>query len=73
MLKNHRHSVANSFKQSKHENEMATLRAHQERVLKDAALRAELLVGSGVFVRASDGKLVVAKPYNQVILSKRAA
>jgi len=52
---------------------MVILRAHHERVLKDGALREAALVGAGVFVRTSDGKIVVAKPYDKVIVSKHAA
>jgi hypothetical protein len=71
MLKNYLKST--SAKQTKHEQEMAVLRAHHERVMKDGALRQATLVGAGVFVRTTDGKLVVAKPYDKVIISKRNA
>jgi hypothetical protein len=73
MSKIHRPSATTSVKQTKHEQEMAILRAHHERVLQNGALREATLVGSGVFVRTSDGKLAVAKPYNKVIVPKRAA
>jgi hypothetical protein len=73
MLKIHRQSIATSAKQTKHEQEMAILRAHHERVLKNGALREATLVAAGVFVRTSDGKLVVAKPYDKVIVAKPAA
>jgi hypothetical protein len=73
MSKNHRQPAVASTKQTKHEQEMSILRAHHERVLKDGALRAATLVGAGVFVRAPDGKIVVAKQYDQVIVPKRAA
>jgi hypothetical protein len=74
MLKSHRQPVViASAKQTKHEQEMTILRAHHERVLKDGALREATLVGAGVFVRAADGKLVVAKLYDKVIVPKRAA
>lgn len=54
---------------TKHQQEMDVLRAHHERVLSSGALRQATLVGAGVFVRASDGKLTVAKPYDKVITS----
>jgi len=73
MLKNHHPPVNTSVKPTKHEQEMAILRAHHERVLRDGALRQATLVGAGVFARASDGKLVVAKPYDKVIVPKRTA
>lgn len=72
MLKPQRPSAA-SAKQTKHQQEMSILRAHHERLLKNDVLRKAALVGSGVFVRAPDGSLVVAKPYDQVIVSKQAA
>lgn len=64
--------MSTSPKQTKHQREMTILRAHHERILKDGVLREATLVGSGVFVRGADGKLVVAKPYDQVIVSKQA-
>jgi hypothetical protein len=73
MSKHLRQPVATSGKQTKHEQEMTVLRAHHERLLKDDILREATLVGAGVFVRASDGTLVVAKPYSEVIVPKRAA
>lgn len=73
MQKNLHHSVTSSAKQTKHEQEMAVLRAHHERVMKDTALREATLLGAGVFVRNAEGKLAVAKPYDQVIVPKRAA
>jgi hypothetical protein len=71
MFKN-RQSINTPAKQTKHEQEMAALRAFHERVLKDDALREAILVGSGVFVRTAGGELAVAKPYDKVIVSKRA-
>ncbi len=68
----HRQSINTPPKQTKHEQEMAALRAHHERVLKDDALREAILVESGLFVRTADGKLAVAKPYEEVIVSERA-
>lgn len=73
MLKNRPTSPAASGKQTKHELEMAILRAHHERVLKDKTLREATLVGAGVFVRTNDGSLAVAKPYAKVIVPKHAA
>ncbi len=73
MLKNNLPYSSANGKQTKHEREMAILRAHHERVLKDKALREATLVGAGVFVRATDGTLAVAKPYAKVIVPKRAA
>lgn len=73
MLKNHLPSLNSSSKMTKHQQEMDVLRVHHERVLSNGALRQATLVGAGVFVRASDGKLVVAKPYVNVITSKRPA
>lgn len=73
MLKNPPTSLIANVKQTKHEREMAILRAHHERVLKDKALRESTLVGAGVFVRTADGSLVVAKPYDKVIVPKSAA
>lgn len=52
---------------------MAILRAHHEKVMQDSTLRQATLVGAGVLVRSADGKLVVAKPYEKIIVSKRAA
>lgn len=71
MLKIHRQN--SPAKLTKHQQEMDVLRAHHERVLSNGALRQATLVGAGVFVRASDGKLSVAKPYVKVITPKRAA
>ena len=73
MLKSSPPSSTANTKQTKHEREMAILRAHHERVLKDKALRESTLVGAGVFVRTADGTLVVAKPYDKVIIPKSAA
>jgi hypothetical protein len=73
MLKNHRQSLSSSSKMTKHQQEMDVLRAHHERVLSNGALREASLVKAGVFVRTADGKLTVAKPYDKVITSKRAA
>lgn len=73
MLKNHPPSPTGNSKQTKHEREMAILRAHHERVLKDKTLREATLVGAGVFVRTSDGTLAVAKQYDKVIVPKRTA
>jgi hypothetical protein len=73
MLKNRPPTPTADGKQTKHEREMAILRAHHERVLKDKTLREATLVGAGVFVRATDGTITVAKPYDQVIVPKRAA
>jgi len=73
MFKNLPPSATANGKQTKHEREMAILRNHHERVLKDKALREATLVGAGVFVRASDGTLAVAKPYDKVIVTKRVA
>lgn len=72
MLKSQRTSSA-TLKQTKHQQEMAILRAHHERLLANGVLREAALVGSGVFVRAPDGSLVVAKPYEQLIVPKEAA
>jgi len=52
---------------------MSILRDHHERLMNDRGLREATLVGAGVFVRNADGALVVAKPYEQVIVPKRAA
>ncbi|WP_282445637.1 hypothetical protein [Massilia antarctica] len=41
--------------------------------MNDAALCEAMLVGAGIFVRTVDGKLVVAKPYEKVIVPKFAA
>lgn len=65
-------STANS-KPTKHELEMAILRAYHERLLQNKALRAATLVSSGVFARSTNGELVVAKPYDKVIVPKQAA
>ncbi len=73
MLKLHRPLASSSAKLTKHQQEMDILRAHHERVLNNGVLRQATLVGAGVFVRASDGKLAVAKPYVKVITSKRPA
>jgi hypothetical protein len=73
MQKYLRQPANTAAKQTKHEQEMATLRAHHERVMTDRALREATLVGAGVFVRTSEGTLAVAKPYDKVIVSKRAA
>ncbi|MFL6675518.1 MAG: hypothetical protein ACJ8LG_19755 [Massilia sp.] len=73
MLKKHHQFVNSSGTYTKHEQEMAKLREHHERVMKDGALREATLVGAGVFVRTTDGKLAVAERYNKVIVSKRAA
>ncbi len=71
MSKLFRQSTPASGKQTKHQQEMTVLRAHHEKVMRDSALRQAALVGSGVFVRNSDGKLVVAQPYDKVIVPKR--
>lgn len=73
MSKLFRQSTLALAKQTKHQQEMTILRAHHEKVMRDSVLREATLVGSGVFVRNSDGKLVVAKPYDKVIVSKRTA
>ncbi len=73
MLKNLATSPSANGGQTKHEREMAVLRAHHERVLKDKALREATLIGAGVFVRTSDGTLAVAKKYDKVIIPKHAA
>ncbi len=73
MPKKYLQSGNTSAKQTRHEQEMAILRAHHERVMQDGALREASLVGAGVFVRTAEGKLVVAKPYDKVIVSKQAA
>jgi hypothetical protein len=73
MLKNNRQSVSSSVKYSTHEQEMAKLREHHERVMKDSALREATLVGAGVFVRTTEGKLAVAKPYDKVIVPMRTS
>lgn len=70
MLKSRRQSIP---AQTKHQQEMATLRAYHECVMRDSALREAALVESGVFVRGADGTLVVAKRYAKVILPKGAA
>ena len=70
MLKNPRTFIAASAKQTKHQQEMTILREHHARMLKDGALREATLVGSGLFVRSADGKLVVAKPYDQASRSR---
>ena len=72
MFKTYRQAVLTP-KQTKHEHEMEILRAHHARVMNDGALREATLVGSGVFQRTTDGKLTVAKPYANVIVSKIAA
>jgi hypothetical protein len=72
VFKNFRQSVHASAKPTKHQQEMAILRAHHEKVMGNSALRQAALVGAGVLVRSADGKLVVAKPYETVIVSKRA-
>lgn len=73
MLKSHRHFAAANGKLTKHAQEMEALQKHHTRVLQDANLRAATLIGSGVFERSSEGKLVVAEPYSQIITSKLAA
>lgn len=73
MSKIFRQSIRSPVKPSKHQQEMAILRAHHEKVMGDKALREAALLGSGVFVRDALGKLVVAKPYEKVFVSKRAA
>jgi len=73
MLKNRPPSVSSPSKQTRHEREMSILRDHHERLMNDRGLREATLVGAGVFVRNADGALVVAKPYEQVIVPKRAA
>lgn len=73
MLKKHRQPLSSSAKLTKHQQEMDVLRAHHERLLNNGALRQATLVASGVFVRAYDGGLAVAKPYVKVITSKRLA
>lgn len=73
MEKNYRQSLLGHAKPTKHEQEMEKLRAHHERLMKDASLRKAALIDSGVFVRTADGKVTVAKPYQQVIIPKRAA
>jgi hypothetical protein len=70
MLKNHPPSSAANGKQTKHEREMAILRAHHEHVLKNKVLREATLLAAGVFVRTTDGTLAVAKPYDKVIIPK---
>lgn len=59
-------------KQTKHEKEMEILRRHHERLMNDDAMRTATLIGAGLFVRTADGKLAVAKPFDQVIVSKPA-
>lgn len=63
-------SVSSPSAPTKHEQEMAILLTHHERIMKDAALREAMLVGAGIFIRNSDGKLAVAKPYEKVIVPK---
>ncbi|MET0265954.1 MAG: hypothetical protein ABW202_10080 [Duganella sp.] len=72
MLKKFPSPPIGANKQTKHEREMAILRAHHERVLKDKALREATLISAGIFVRDANGTLVVAKPYDKVIISKNA-
>ena len=73
MPKNLLRSVSAPVALTKHEQEMVILRTHHERIMNDAALREAMLVGAGIFVRTVDGKLVVAKPYEKVIVPKFAA
>lgn len=70
MLKNPLLTSSTGGKQTKHEMEMAILRAHHECVLKDKALREATLLGAGIFVRNTNGSLAVAKPYDKVIVPK---
>lgn len=73
MPKNSIRSARSSSAPTKHEQEMDILRSHHERIMNDAALRQAMLTGSGIFTRSSDGKLVVAKPYERVIIPKLPA
>lgn len=71
MSKLFRRSARLPAKKTKHQQEMMILRVHHEKVMRDSVFREATLVGSGVFVRNTDGKLVVAKPYDKVIVAKR--
>jgi hypothetical protein len=67
-MKSLRSSVAVSAKPSKHQLEMEALRAHHEVVMGNRVLRQSTLVDSGVFERAPDGRLTVAKRYESVFV-----
>lgn len=73
MTKNSIRSARCPSDSMQHEQQLDILPSHHERIMNDPALHEAMLVGSGIFRRNSDGKLVVAKPYEKVIFPKLPA